>query len=55
MFDLRDFDETLPGPFEWDIKRFAASLVVAACHNGIEAGTADGGGRYRSRRHIGNA
>jgi len=29
-FDLRDFDETLPGPFEWDIKRFAASLVVAA-------------------------
>src|SRR5690349_16465594 len=29
-FDLRDFDETLPGPFEWDVKRFAASLVVAA-------------------------
>src|SRR5215471_2376670 len=28
-FDLRDFDETLPGPFEWDVKRFAASLVVA--------------------------
>jgi uncharacterized protein (DUF2252 family) len=34
-FDLRDFDETLPGPFEWDIKRFAASLVVAARENGI--------------------
>jgi uncharacterized protein (DUF2252 family) len=30
LFDLRDFDETLPGPFEWDVKRFAASLVVAA-------------------------
>ncbi|HUA31037.1 MAG TPA: DUF2252 family protein [Streptosporangiaceae bacterium] len=30
LFDLRDFDETLPGPFEWDLKRFAASLVVAA-------------------------
>ncbi len=30
LFDLRDFDETLPGPFEWDIKRFAASVVVAA-------------------------
>jgi uncharacterized protein (DUF2252 family) len=30
FFDLRDFDETLPGPFEWDVKRFAASLVVAA-------------------------
>jgi uncharacterized protein (DUF2252 family) len=34
-FDLRDFDETLPGPFEWDIKRFAASLVVTARENGI--------------------
>ncbi len=32
-FDLRDFDETLPGPFEWDVKRFAASLVVAAREN----------------------
>ena len=27
-FDLRDFDETHPGPFEWDVKRLAASLVV---------------------------
>jgi uncharacterized protein (DUF2252 family) len=35
-FDLRDFDETLPGPFEWDVKRFAASLVVAARQNGIK-------------------
>ena len=34
-FDLRDFDETLPGPFEWDVKRFAASLVVAAKDNGL--------------------
>src|SRR5690348_6117384 len=32
-FDLRDFDETLPGPFEWDIKRFSARLVVAAREN----------------------
>jgi uncharacterized protein (DUF2252 family) len=32
-FDLRDFDETLPGPFEWDVQRFAASLVVAAREN----------------------
>ena len=39
-FDLRDFDETLPGPFEWDIKRFAASLVVAARENRIKPGTA---------------
>ncbi len=35
FFDLRDFDETLPGPFEWDIKRFAASVVVAARENRI--------------------
>jgi len=34
-FDLRDFDETLPGPFEWDVKRFAASLVVAARESGV--------------------
>ena len=39
-FDLRDFDETLPGPFEWDIKRFAASLVVAARENRIKESTA---------------
>jgi uncharacterized protein (DUF2252 family) len=39
-FDLRDFDETLPGPFEWDVKRFAASLVVAARENGIKAARA---------------
>jgi uncharacterized protein (DUF2252 family) len=36
FFDLRDFDETLPGPFEWDVKRFATSLVVAARENRIK-------------------
>jgi uncharacterized protein (DUF2252 family) len=41
MFDLRDFDETLPGPFEWDVRRFAASLVVAARHSGMKSATAD--------------
>jgi uncharacterized protein (DUF2252 family) len=35
-FDVRDFDETLPGPFEWDVKRFAASLVVAARENRVK-------------------
>jgi len=35
-FDLRDFDETLPGPFEWDVKRFAASLVVAGRENQLK-------------------
>ena len=29
MFDLNDFDETMPGPFEWDVKRLAASVAVA--------------------------
>ena len=29
VFDVNDFDETLPGPFEWDVKRLAASLAVA--------------------------
>jgi hypothetical protein len=41
LFDLRDFDETLPGPFEWDVQRLAASLVVAAREDGIKAATAD--------------
>jgi len=39
-FDLRDFDETLPGPFEWDVKRFAASVVVAARENRVKPATA---------------
>ena len=30
MFDVNDFDETLPGPWEWDVKRLAASAVIAA-------------------------
>ena len=34
MFDVNDFDETLPAPWEWDVKRLAASLVVAARENG---------------------
>lgn len=34
VFDLNDFDETAPGPFEWDVKRLAASVEVAARMNG---------------------
>ncbi|MFJ6566925.1 DUF2252 domain-containing protein [Streptomyces sp. NPDC091292] len=34
LFDLTDFDETYPGPFEWDVKRLAASAAVAARENG---------------------
>ena len=35
MFDLNDFDETLPGPFEYDVKRMAASFMIAARNNGL--------------------
>ncbi|WP_370417937.1 DUF2252 domain-containing protein [Streptomyces sp. QH1-20] len=38
VFDINDFDETLPGPWEWDVKRLAASLVIAARANGFSAG-----------------
>jgi uncharacterized protein (DUF2252 family) len=37
LFDVNDFDETLPGPFEWDVKRMAASAVIAARDNGFDA------------------
>ncbi len=37
IFDANDFDETLPGPFEWDVKRLAASLEIAARANGFKA------------------
>ena len=36
-FDLRDFDETLPGPFEWDVARLVASIVVLARTSGVRA------------------
>ena len=35
VFDVNDFDETLPAPFEWDVKRLAASVAVAARDNGF--------------------
>ncbi|MDF6041042.1 DUF2252 domain-containing protein [Streptomyces sp. JH14] len=35
LFDINDFDETLPGPWEWDVKRLAASLAVAGRANGF--------------------
>ncbi len=35
MFDLNDFDETLSGPFEWDVKRLAASIAVIGRVNGV--------------------
>jgi len=35
VFDINDFDETLPGPWEWDVKRLAASIAVAGRQNGF--------------------
>jgi hypothetical protein len=35
LFDLNDFDETLPGPFEYDVKRLAASVMIAGRNNGF--------------------
>ena len=37
VFDLNDFDETLPGPFEWDVKRLAASVTIAGRNNGLSS------------------
>ena len=34
VFDINDFDETFPAPWEWDLKRLAASFVIASAHNG---------------------
>ncbi|HKB50459.1 MAG TPA: DUF2252 family protein [Solirubrobacterales bacterium] len=45
VFDVNDFDETLPGPWEWDVKRLAASLSVAGRERGF-----DGGERRRIAR-----
>ena len=47
VFDVNDFDETLPGPWEWDVKRLAASLEVAARQNGFSGKQRRG---HRGRR-----
>ena len=41
IFDINDLDETLPAPWEWDVKRLVASFVLAARSNGLS----DGDGR----------
>lgn len=41
LFDARDFDETLPGPFEWDLKRLTTSVYVLADTEGIARSTAE--------------
>jgi uncharacterized protein (DUF2252 family) len=52
LFDLNDFDETLPGPFEYDVKRMAASFTIAARNNGfakadVRAATLESVAAYR--------
>jgi uncharacterized protein (DUF2252 family) len=42
VFDTNDFDETLPGPFEWDVKRLVASFAVAGRSRGFDAKTRNG-------------
>ncbi|MFL6288839.1 MAG: DUF2252 domain-containing protein [Actinomycetes bacterium] len=39
LFDVNDFDETLPGPFEWDLKRLVTSFVVLGRHRGFSSST----------------
>ena len=50
VFDINDFDETLPGPWEWDLKRLATSFVLAARDNGsgrsAEEAVRTAGGAY---------
>src|ERR1700757_955886 len=41
VFDINDFDETLPGPWEWDVKRLAVSMLIAARDNGFSAKVQD--------------
>jgi uncharacterized protein (DUF2252 family) len=53
VFDINDFDETLPGPWEWDVKRLAASVLIAARDNGYrvkdqERVVLDTVGQYRA-------
>nr|WP_308221394.1 DUF2252 domain-containing protein [Gordonia alkaliphila] len=51
VFDLNDFDEAHPGPFEWDVKRLAASMVVAAQANGADDRTARRAARLAARAY----
>jgi uncharacterized protein (DUF2252 family) len=49
LFDVNDFDETLPGPFEYDVKRMAASFTVAGRNNGCSRGDARAAAREAPR------
>ncbi len=53
LFDLNDFDETLPGPFEYDVKRMSASFTIAARNNGFTKAEIAGGHPRVGERHTG--
>ena len=50
VFGINDFDETLPGPFEWDVKRLVASFAVAGRDRGFDARAAARGSTRASAR-----
>jgi uncharacterized protein (DUF2252 family) len=49
LFDINDFDETLPGPWEWDVKRLVASFEVAGRHRGFSDAERDAINRAAAR------
>lgn len=51
VFDVNDFDETLPAPWEWDVKRLAASVVVAGRHIKISANNCEAAARAAARSY----
>ena len=55
IFDINDFDETLPGPWEWDVKRLAASFEVMGRDRGLLRCRSARGGRWRACTRTGSA
>lgn len=51
IFDLNDFDETLPGPWEWDIKRLVASFVIASRNNKLKRAEGQAAARSCARSY----
>lgn len=51
VFDLNDFDETNPGPFEWDVKRLSVSFLLAAQDNGLPASVGRSAARSAARQY----
>ncbi len=51
VIDINDFDETLPAPWEWDVKRLATSLILAAKNNGFSEGLAEDAARTMAQSY----